>query len=135
MSGLENPARFFGAFGASGLDPFENLSDDAQTALKSGQELFLSAASAWEIVIKSALRKLNLPKAPNVLIPEAMKKFGVQALAISHIHALAASELPNHHKDPFDRLLIAQARSEGLTLMTADRDCRKYPVEILWCGK
>ena len=117
------------------LAPFENLNDDAQKVLKSGQEVFLSAASAWEIAIKAALGKLNLPKAPNILIPEAMRRFGVQGLAISHVHALAVAELPNHHKDPFDRLLIAQARSEGLMLMTADRDCRKYPVEIMWCGK
>jgi PIN domain nuclease of toxin-antitoxin system len=117
------------------LDPFENLSDDAQKVLTSGQAVFLSAASAWEIVIKAALGKLNLPKAPSVLIPEAMGKFGVQALAISYLHALAVSELPNHHKDPFDRLLVAQARSEGMTLMTADSMCAKYPVEVLWCGK
>jgi PIN domain nuclease of toxin-antitoxin system len=59
----------------------------------------------------------------------------LQRLGSGACQAFVASELPNHHKDPFDRLLIAQARSEGLTLMTADRDCRKYPVEILWCGK
>lgn len=117
------------------LDLFENLNADAQTVLRSGHEVFLSAASAWEIAIKAALRKLNLPKPPNILIPEAMTRFGVQALAISHLHALDVSELPNHHKDPFDRLLIAQARREGMILMTADQDCRKYPVQILWSGK
>jgi PIN domain nuclease of toxin-antitoxin system len=117
------------------LDAFENLNQRSQQVLESGDEVFLSAVSSWEIVIKWGLGKLNLPKSPNQLIPEAMARFAVQALPISHIHTLAVSELPLHHKDPFDRLLIAQARSEGMTLMTADRECTKYPVQILWCGK
>jgi PIN domain nuclease of toxin-antitoxin system len=117
------------------LDSFEKLNQRSRQVLESGQDVFLSAASSWEIVIKSAIGKLNLPKGPSQLIPEAMRKFAVQALPISHAHTLAVQELPAHHKDPFDRLLIAQARSEGMTLMTADPICAKYPVEILWCGK
>lgn len=117
------------------LDRFERLNDVAQNILKSGQEIFLSAASSWEIVIKAGLGKLNLPKAPALLLPEAMANFAVQPLFISHPHTLAISELPNHHKDPFDRLLIAQAVSEGMTLMTADAVCRKYPVQILWASR
>lgn len=116
------------------LDRFEHLNDSAQNILKSGQEIFLSAASSWEIVIKASLGKLKLPKEPGLLIPEAMANFAVQPLTISHPHTLAVTELPNHHKDPFDRLLIAQARSEGMILMTGDAMCAKYPVEILWCG-
>ena len=60
---------------------------------------------------------------------------GISPLAITHTHSVAVAELPNHHKDPFDRMLIAQARSEGMVLMTADAEFKKYPVEILWCGK
>lgn len=117
------------------LDAFENLNQHALQVLEGGDEVFLSAVSSWEIVIKWELGKLNLPKSPNQLIPEAMARSAVQALPISHIHTLAVSDLPHHHKDPFDRLLIAQARSERMTLMTADRECTKYPVQILWCGK
>lgn len=117
------------------LGRFEEMSDEAMNVLTTGKELFFSAASSWEIAIKAALRKLNLPKVPSALIPEVMIVFGIQPLSISHPHALAVGELPHHHKDPFDRLLIAQARSEGMTLMTADSMCVKYPVEILWCGK
>ncbi len=117
------------------LDSFQNLNERAQHILESGQDVFLSAASSWEIVIKSSIGKLTLPKKPSHLIPEAMTRLAVQALPISHAHTLALAELPDHHKDPFDRLLIAQARSEGMTLMTADHACTGYPVEILWCGK
>lgn len=117
------------------LDSFQKLNGRAQQALESGEEIFLSAASSWEIVIKWRLGKLNLPKAPRQLIPEAMTRFAVQALHVTHTHTVAVSELPDHHKDPFDRLLIAQAHSEGMALMTADSLCAKYPVNIFWCGK
>ncbi|HEY6305071.1 MAG TPA: type II toxin-antitoxin system VapC family toxin [Candidatus Angelobacter sp.] len=117
------------------LDSFQKLNSRAQQVLESGQEVFLSAASSWEIVIKSGTGKLRLPKAPRHLIPEAMTKFAVQALPIAHAHALAVAELPGHHRDPFDRLLIAQARTEGMTLMTADAMFTRYSVDILWCGK
>lgn len=117
------------------LDSFQNLNQRAQQVLESGQDVFLSAASSWEIVVKWGIGKLKLPKRPIQLIPEAMTRFAVQALPITHRHTLAISELPDHHRDPFDRLLIAQARSEGMTLMTADRACARYAVDILWCGK
>jgi len=57
------------------------------------------------------------------------------SLAITHTHALSISDLPFHHSDPFDRLLIAQARSEDMVILTADRDFELYEVEILWCGR
>jgi PIN domain nuclease of toxin-antitoxin system len=117
------------------LDSFQKLNEGAQKVLRGGQDIFLSAASSWEISIKVALGKLNLPKLPSTLIPEAMARLSIQALVISHSHTLALEQLPNHHKDPFDRLLVAQARSEDMTLMTADPLCAKYPVDILWCGK
>jgi PIN domain nuclease of toxin-antitoxin system len=117
------------------LDSFQKLNSRAQQVLESGEEIFLSAASSWEIVIKSATGKLQLPKPPRQLIPEAMTKFSVQALPIAHAHTLEVAELPDHHRDPFDRLLVAQARSEGMALMTADALCAQYPVEIFWCGK
>jgi PIN domain nuclease of toxin-antitoxin system len=111
------------------------LNRDAQELLAENQEeVYFSAASSWEISIKTSLGKLQLPKPPQQYVPHRMTLLGLQALQITHSHVLAVSELPAHHRDPFDRLLIAQAQTEGMTLMTADPMCAKYPVEILWCG-
>ena len=118
------------------LNEPEKLNDRALQVLQDrNQEVFLSAVSTWEIVIKSTLGKLNLPKAPAQLIPEALARFGTRALPITHTHSLAVSELPRHHNDPFDRMLVAQARSEGMVLMTADSFIENYSVKTLWCGK
>src|SRR6266478_1875179 len=117
------------------LDKIDQLNERAQKALEGGERVYLSAVSSWEITIKWGLGKLHLPKPPVQLIPEATNRMGISPLAITHTHSVAVAELPNHHKDPFDRMLIAQARSEGMVLMTADAEFKKYPVEILWCGK
>jgi PIN domain nuclease of toxin-antitoxin system len=82
-----------------------------------GSEVFVSAASIWEISIKSALGKLAA-KSSDVLA--AIEPAGFSLLAISGEHAAHVAALPNHHRDPFDRLLIAQARSEPLHLLTND---------------
>ena len=95
-------------------------------------ELFLSAASAWEMAIKFASGKLRLPQPPAALITQWMAEVGIGALPILHAHALRAGELPPHHRDPFDRLLIAQAQIEGLTVLTADRAFAKYDVPVHW---
>ena len=118
------------------LDPFEKLNRAAQNILvENKDELYLSAATSWEISIKVGVGKLQLPEPPQQYVPNRMSTHGFRGLQVTHRHALAVSELPLHHKDPFDRLLIAQARSENLVLMTADAEFKKYPVEILWCGK
>lgn len=98
------------------------------------EEFYLSAASSWEISIKSALGKLRLPDPVVNYVPKRMAAQGVRSLPITHSHALAVSELPAHHRDPFDRLLIAQAQEEGMVILTADRAFRSYAVEIVWCG-
>ncbi len=98
-------------------------------------ELYLSAASSWEIAIKFALGTLTLPKVPSEFIPYALRLWAIRALNITHEHALRAGELPAHHRDPFDRLLIAQALSEQMTLLTADRVFQKYKVDMILCGK
>lgn len=82
--------------------------------------LYLSAASAWEIAIKHALGKLRLPEPPAAYVPARVSALGVQALPIDHAHALRVSALPPHHRDPFDRLLVAQAQVEDLPILTAD---------------
>lgn len=97
-----------------------------------GSELSLSAVSAWEIAIKYAAGKLRLPEPPSIFVERRIEEDRLLALPISHRHALRAGELPPHHRDPFDRLLIAQAQLERLTLLTADRELAKYDVPIHW---
>lgn len=94
-------------------------------------ELFLSAASAWEISIKFALGKLRLPAEPGRIVPSLMAQTGVTPLPILHSHALHVGGLPPHHRDPFDRMLIAQAQLERLPILTADPRFSAYEVEVL----
>jgi PIN domain nuclease of toxin-antitoxin system len=93
--------------------------------------LFLSAASVWEVVIKHASGKLHLPAAPDVFVPSRMARDGVTGLAIEHAHVLQLTHLPLHHRDPFDRVIIAQAQVERLPIMTADRLFAVYPVTLI----
>jgi PIN domain nuclease of toxin-antitoxin system len=101
------------------------LSDPSQT-------LFLSAASSWEIAVKAALGKLRLPEPPEKYIPSRMAAFSIIGLPVEHIHALKVFSLPAHHRDPFDRILIAQAQAESLTILTADRVFAAYDVATIW---
>jgi len=112
------------------------LNPAAQEILKSStSELYFSAVGSWEIAIKFALGSLPLPKAPSEYIPHALRVWALRALDITHEHALRAGELPVHHRDPFDRMLIAQALSEQMTLLTADRVFQKYKLDLIFCGK
>jgi PIN domain nuclease of toxin-antitoxin system len=97
-------------------------------------EVFLSVGSAWEMVIKAGLGKLSLPLPVTDYIPDRLKALGHQSLPILQQHVLQVAQLPTHHRDPFDRLLVAQARVEELQLMTADPAIRAYEVPILWAG-
>lgn len=94
-------------------------------------ELCLSAASAWEIAIKYALGKLQLPEPPARYVPSRLRETRTSPLAVEHGHALRVAELPPHHRDPFDRLLIAQAQVEDLPILTADPVLSQYDVEII----
>lgn len=98
----------------------------------SRNEVFLSPASSWEIAIKCAAGKLSLPEPPEIYIPRRMAANEINSLVVHHGHALRAAALPEHHKDPFDRMLIAQAQMENMTLMTVDGRFDDYDVEILW---
>ena len=93
--------------------------------------LYLSAASAWEIAIKHGLGKLRLPEDPETYVPARMAALAVLPLAIDTPHALRAAALPPHHRDPFDRLLIAQAQIEDLPLLTADSALAVYDVTTI----
>lgn len=93
--------------------------------------LLLSAASAWEIAIKHRLGKLALPEPPSSYVPDRMRRSGTAALPVEHAHALRTTELPDHHRDPFDRLLIAQAQLLDLTIVTVDKKFSAYDVAIV----
>jgi len=97
--------------------------------------LYLSAASSWEIAIKVGLRKLRLPEPPGRYVPARLAEQGMNSLPVEHSHALRVAALPAHHADPFDRLLVAQAQIERMTLMTADPGIPPYDVETLWAGE
>jgi PIN domain nuclease of toxin-antitoxin system len=94
-------------------------------------ELLLSAASAWEIAIKYALGKLPLPVEPGAYVPSRMASSGTAGLPIQHAHALHVATLPPHHRDPFDRLIVAQAQLERLTVVTVDPQFAAYDVAFL----
>lgn len=93
---------------------------------------FWSAACAWEIGVKYALGKLPLPVDPREFVRTRMVETGASGLPVTHEHALVAAALPLHHRDPFDRLLVAQAQVDGLTLVTGDPQMAAYDVPILW---
>ena len=94
-------------------------------------QLFLSAASSWEIAIKYALGKLPLPLPPLEYVLGRMETSGTSPLPVQHSHALQAGSLPRQHADPFDRLLIAQAQLENLRILTADPQFEAYGVDLL----
>lgn len=95
-------------------------------------EVFLSAASAWEIAIKHAAGKLPLPVAPQSLVADERERLGVASLAIDEESAMHVARLPDLHRDPFDRLLIAQALVHGLTILTPDPQISQYPARVVW---
>ncbi len=113
------------------------LADDQRLPSQAGttiadpdNEVVVSAASAWEISLKQAAGRLEAPG--DLLDAVAANDFG--ALAITAAHAVAAGRLPPHHGDPFDRMLIAQAQIEGLTLVSVDERFSDYDVEVLPLG-
>jgi PIN domain nuclease of toxin-antitoxin system len=107
----------------------ESLKIDARAAIGDpANTIYVSAASAWEISIKKALGKLE---APDDLL-EALIANHFQSLPMTILHAISAGQLPRHHDDPFDRMLIAQAHAEQLTLLTHDAMFRPYGIPIIW---
>ena len=95
-------------------------------------EAFVSMASLWEIAIKTSLNKLYLPKPYDDLFPRSVPESGLALLPIEATHLTGLCRLPHHHRDPFDRLLIAQAMAEGMTLVSCDRHFESYGVPLLW---
>lgn len=108
----------------------ERLPDDVRVSLENPQtELVFSAASLWEIAIKNGLGRADLRVDPRAL-RRALLEHGYVELAVTGAHAAAVDLLPRLHKDPFDRMLVAQAHAEGLTLVTANATVARYPGSI-----
>jgi PIN domain nuclease of toxin-antitoxin system len=111
----------------------ERLSETAIAHMNNeANELWLSVASIWEIGIKVALGKLPLPEPIDRYIPSRMAQLGAKSLEIRATHAMRAAALPLHHRDPFDRMLVAQAQVDDMTLVSADEMLQQYDVEILF---
>jgi PIN domain nuclease of toxin-antitoxin system len=105
----------------------EALGSGIKDRLDHEPDVYVSAATIWEVAIKQSIGKLPGPDA----LPERIRDCGFALLPIGAEHAIAAGRLPLIHRDPFDRMLVAQARCEDLTLVTRDENCQKYDVSLL----
>jgi PIN domain nuclease of toxin-antitoxin system len=108
-------------------DPDELRADARSALVDPANDVCVSAASTWEIAIKGARGKLRIPDDLSSRI--AILRFS--ELPVTIAHSVEAGALPDHHRDPFDRMLVAQARAEGLTIVTRDRVLTLYDVETL----
>ena len=108
----------------------EKLPARAADAITSPRNtVYVSAVNTWELAIKASLGRVRLPFAD---LPGTIERAGFAELAITIAHSLRVRDLPPHHRDPFDRLLVAQAVDEGLNLVSGDSAIRSYPVQTLW---
>ncbi len=109
------------------------ISPKVSTIMVDGDnDLFLSAASIWEIAIKARLGRLQLPENPDSYLAEQMVSNAIQSLSITMQHALRVYNLPDIHKDPFDRIIIAQALLEDMPILTKDDYIPRYGVQTVW---
>jgi PIN domain nuclease of toxin-antitoxin system len=111
-------------------DP-DALSERSREAISGAAELHVSVVSPWELVIKAALGRIELHRSAEEICTELQRAFGVRLLAVNLAHVLEVGRLPPHHADPFDRLLLAQARVEGLTLLSRDSAFEAYGVDVI----
>jgi PIN domain nuclease of toxin-antitoxin system len=115
------------------------ISGDRELSEKRGKifsspdnEIFLSPISVWEIIVKHQIGRLPLPERPETFVLKNRKKHGIESLPLGEEAALQLSKLPDYHKDPFDRMLVCQAISEGMPVMTPDPSINQYPVRTIW---
>lgn len=106
----------------------DELPRSVRDRIQSADIVYVSAVSAWEVAIKTALGKITARAA----FADAIDDYGFDALPITVAHADAVRALPPRHRDPFDRLLVVQAQLEGLTLVSRDPAMRLYPVPVVW---
>ncbi|MDC0677675.1 type II toxin-antitoxin system VapC family toxin [Sorangium atrum] len=113
----------------------ERIAATARQAIEDPHNtLLISAASAWEIAVKHAIGKLPLPEKPELLVPRVIAALEAIELPVTSRHAISSAALPYHHRDPFDRLLVAQALCEGAALVTVDELLTRYGATVLWAG-
>lgn len=111
----------------------DRLTDRAAEAIADGaNDVYFSAASAWEIAIKAGLGRVRLPDDAGAFTPDQLERNAFQALPVHVAHAVAVIGLPDLHRDPFGRMLVAQAISEGLTIVTGDQEIARYPAPVIW---
>ena len=111
----------------------DRLSERAGEVIADGaNDVYFSAASAWEIAIKAGLGRIRLPDEAWTFTPDQLERNAFQALPVHVAHAVAVITLPDVHRDPFDRMLVAQAITEGLTIVSADPELARYAVPVLW---
>ncbi|MGW4464337.1 type II toxin-antitoxin system VapC family toxin [Micromonospora sp. NBC_01796] len=103
------------------------LAEEIKAQLDHEPDVYVSPVTVWEVCIKQAIGKLKEPAD----LPERIRASGFRELPVTSEHAIAAGRLPLFHRDPFDRMLVAQARCEDLTLITRDPEIRKYDVSVL----
>jgi PIN domain nuclease of toxin-antitoxin system len=109
------------------------LSDRAKSLIRSHRnEIYWSVASSWEISIKYSLGKLLFEEPPETLLPMELDRNRIETLPILNEHAFKAGQLSLYHKDPFDRMLIAQAGIESMGLISDDLNFQSYEVDIFW---
>ena len=115
------------------------MADDARLSKRArdligdrGVRLLWSAASSWELAIRVSLGKLRLPEPVESYVGRRLAQQDIHVLSVTHAHAAAVESLPPHHRDPFDRMLIAQAIQEKLVLVTSDPLVRSYDVQVAW---
>ena len=118
------------------VGPSDLIGTEGLEIMASGEEeVYFSAVSSWEVSIKTKLGKCQLPDLPTRYVPKRLAEQGIQSLSVTQSHSLKVYDLAPYHNDPFDRLLIAQAVVEEMTILTSDRMFKKYPVDVVWCGK
>lgn len=114
-------------------DDAPELSESARTVVTNpDNDVYLSAASAWEIAIKHALGKLPLPEPPRQFVPSQRTLLALTPLPIEEAAVLALDRLPTLHRDPFDRVLVCQALTHGLVIVSPDPQIQQYPIPTLW---
>lgn len=115
------------------IDDAPQLSDSARRAIADTRnDCLISVASCWEMAVKSSLGKLKLAKPLERFVPDQLAANGFGYLNIELKHVAKAEKMPFHHRDPFDRLLIAQSLTEKLTIVTADKAFADYGARVLW---
>lgn len=109
------------------------LSDQAKILFQDTNNfVYLSCVSAWEIIVKHRLGKLPLPSEPEYFINQQCKQHLIEVLSLDDKAVYHLSHLPNHHRDPFDKMLVCQAIEHGLTILTSDKLITQYPVSTIW---